>query len=335
MNADPTSPPTGEPPAPTGSGLGKLPSHVHIREEGPRDGWQNLDDVVIPTALKLDYIDRLVRTGLRRISVTAMVHPAWVPQLADAADVISGLPTVPDVDYGVLVPNPRGWERLTSLLDEGAPITEITTVVSVSEAHNRANVNMSVDDSLRQLEPVVSAARDRGLHVCAGVATVFGCSLSGVVPVDDVVRVTRQLVDMGAAELTLGDTTGMANPVQVVDVLSALREAVPDVRLTPHFHNTRGAGLANVLAAMQIGIDSFEAAYGELGGCQFARGATGNIATEDLVSMLSEMGVTTGVDLPALIGIVADMEGLLGRRLDSHVSHAGPVEWVMTETAVS
>jgi len=335
MNADPTAAPTGEHPSPAGSGLGRLPAHVHIREEGPRDGRQNLDGVVIPTTVKLDYIDRLVRTGLRRISVTAMVHPAWVPQLADAADVISGLPTVPDVDYGVLVPNPPGWGRLTALLDEGAPITEIATVVSVSEAHNRANVNMSVDDSLRQLEPVVTAARDRGLHVCAGVATVFGCSLSGRVPVDDVVLVTLQLVDMGAAELTLGDTTGMANSVQVVDVLSTLREAMPDTRLPPHFHNTRGAGLANVLAAMQTGVDSFEAAYGELGGCQFARGATGNTATEDLVSMLSEMGVTTGVDLAALIGIVTDMEELLGRRLDSHVSHAGPVEWVATETAVS
>jgi hydroxymethylglutaryl-CoA lyase len=312
-----------------------LPEHVDIREEGPRDGWQNIEDAVIPTEVKLDYIRRLVATGLRRITVTAMVHPKWVPQLADAPEVISALVPVPGVDYGVLVPNPRGWDRLIRLLDEGAPISEITTVVSVSEAHNRANVNMPVAESLRQLEPVIGAARARGLHVCAGVATVFGCSFSGIVGVDEVTRVARALVDMGAGELTLGDTTGMANPAQVVDVLTGLREAVPGTRLTPHFHNTRGAGLANVLAALQLGIDSFESAYGELGGCQFARGATGNIATEDLVNMLDEMGVRTGVDLPGLIGIVADMERFLGRRLESHVSHAGPVEWDGTETATT
>ncbi|MCO7218549.1 hydroxymethylglutaryl-CoA lyase [Klenkia sp. PcliD-1-E] len=305
----------------------RVPREVHIREEGPRDGWQNIEDVVIPTSVKVDYIQRLVRAGLRRISVTAMVHPKWVPQLADGPEVLAALEAVPGVDFGVLVPNPRGWSRLTGLLDDGAPITEITTVVSVSEAHNQANVNMSVADSLRQLEPVIGAARERGLHVSAGVATVYGCSLSGAVDVSDVIAVARALVDMGAGELTLGDTTGMANPVQVTEVLGRLRQAVPTTRLTPHFHNTRGAGLANVLAALQLGVDSFESAYGELGGCQFARGATGNIATEDLVSMLEEMGVRTGVDLLQLIDVVTDMEAFLGRRLDSHVSHAGPVDW--------
>jgi len=158
-------------------------------------------------------------------------------------------------------------------------------------------------------------------------ATVFGCSLSGRVPLDDVVNVARALAAMGVGELTLGDTTGMANPRQVVEVISALRQALPSMRLTPHFHNTRGAGLANVLTALQLGIDSFEAAYGELGGCQFASGATGNVATEDLVCMLEEMGVETGVDLRKLLAVVQRMAALLGRPLDSHVSSAGPVDW--------
>lgn len=309
------------------------PASVTIREEGPRDGWQNIEDVVIPTADKLRYIAALAAAGLPRITVTAMVHPRWVPQLADAEDVLRSLPATPGVDYGVLVPNPRGWSRLQALLDEGAPVSEITTVVSVSEAHNRANVNMSVTESLRQLEPLIDAARSAGLHVVAGLATVFGCSLSGAVPREDVHAVIRAVRDMGAEEITLGDTTGMANPRQVVELLSELAAANASARLTPHFHNTRGAGLANVLAALSIGIDSFESAYGELGGCQFARGATGNIATEDLVNMLSEMQIDTGVDLPALIGIVHDMEKLLGRRLDSHVSHAGPVEWTVPDLA--
>lgn len=305
----------------------ELPRQVSIREEGPRDGWQNIEDLVIPTDQKIAFIEGLVGAGLRRISVTSMVHPKWVPQLADGPEVVMRLERHPGVSYGVLVPNRRGFDRALELRERGAPIDEVSLVVSVSEAHNRANVNMSVAESLVQLREVIRIGLSEGLHVCAGMATVFGCSLSGRVPVDEVSRVAAELVDAGATELTLGDTTGMANPLQVQEVLGRLRAELPGVRLTPHFHNTRGAGLANVLAAMQVGVDSFEAAYGELGGCQFAKGATGNIATEDLACMLGEMGIDHGVDIPRLLEVVADTERLLGRRMQSHVSHAGLVDW--------
>jgi hydroxymethylglutaryl-CoA lyase len=304
-----------------------LPPRVHIREEGPRDGWQNIEDLTIPTERKIDIINALVAAGARRISVTSMVHPRWVPQLADGDRVVLGLERVEGVSYSVLVPNRHGFDRVRALRDAGGPIDDIGLVLSVSDAHNRANVNRTVDETLAQLESIAADARAEGLHVVGGMATVFGCSLAGRVPVEDVVRIARHYADIGAGELVLGDTTGMANPLQVQDVCLRLREAVPEVRLTPHFHNTRGAGLANVLAALQVGIDSFEAAYGELGGCQFARGATGNLATEDLCSMLGEMGIEHGFDLDALIAISADTEELLGRRLDGHLAHAGRIDW--------
>ncbi|HEY8638140.1 MAG TPA: hydroxymethylglutaryl-CoA lyase [Solirubrobacteraceae bacterium] len=310
-----------------------LPERVDIREEGPRDGWQNIEDVQIPTERKLAFIAALVAAGARRITVTAMVHPQWVPQLADGDDVVSALPRVEGVRYGVLVPNRHGFERARALRAKGGPIDEVGLVVSASEAHNRANVNMAIADSLAQLEPIVADAKADGLHVCGGIATVFGCSYEGRVPVARVIDIARRYAAMGADELVLGDTTGMANPLQVRDVCTRLRDEVSGPRITLHFHNTRGAGLANVLAALQVGIDSFEASYGELGGCQFARGATGNLATEDLASMLGEMGIQHGFDLPALLAVCAEMEAFLGRRLDSHLARAGPIEWAPRASA--
>ena len=309
-----------------GMGAMTLPARVMIREEGPRDGWQNLDQV-IPTERKVAYIEALGDAGATHIAVTGLVHPKWVPQLADAEAVLRALERRPGVSYGVLVPNERGFGRLRTLLDEGVPVDHICTVISASEAHNQANVNMSIDESMRQLEPVVEAARTAGLNVTGGMAMAFGCCFEGPVPQARVVDIARRYVDMGCDDVVLGDTTGMANPVLVAERAAAVRDAVGPATVTLHFHNTRGAALANVLAALQVGIDRFEAAYGELGGCQFAAGATGNLATEDLVSMLHEMGIETGYDLPRLLDVARDTAGFLNRQLDSHVVRAGPVEW--------
>lgn len=304
-----------------------LPQRVVVREEGPRDGWQNIDEVVIPTETKLAYIDRLAVAGLSRMTVTSFVRPEWVPQLADADAVVAGLRRHPGTSFGVLVPNARGLQCAFAALDAGAPLDEVAFVVSASETHNRHNVNRAIGESLSELGPAIAAARAAGLHVVGGIATVFGCSFEGHVPVDRVVAIARALVDMGVDELSLGDTTGMANPLQVQSTLATLREAVPHTRLTPHFHNTRGVALANIYAALQVGIDSFETAFGELGGCQFAKGATGNVATEDVVSMLHEMDIETGVDLETLIGIARDFGRYLGRPLDGHLVTAGSVRW--------
>lgn len=304
-----------------------LPTRVKIREEGPRDGWQNVEDLRIPTERKLEFIDGLLDAGVSRITVTAMVHPRWVPQLADGDQLLRALKRRPGVAYGVLVPNEKGWQRARALHQEGAPIDDVSLVLSATEAHNRSNVNMSIADSLRVLERVVGAARDEGLHVCGGMAMAFGCCFEGAVAEDQVVSLAHSLAEMGCAELVFGDTTGMANPLLVRERAARLIAELPDTPITLHFHNTRGAGLANVLAALEVGVSSFESAFGELGGCQFARGATGNIATEDLVSMLAEMKIETGIDLERLLAVTRSMEEFLGRRLESHVSHAGPVDW--------
>ncbi len=301
--------------------------HVLLREEGPRDGWQNIEAAFIPTEVKLAYIHRLAAAGLPRITVTSFVRPEWVPQLADAEAVVRGLQRHAGVQFGVLVPNLRGLQRALVAREAGSPIDEVSFVISASETHNRRNVNRSIEESLRDLSGAIAQARASSLHVIGGIATVFGCSFEGRVSEERVIHIARALVDMGAAELTLGDTTGMANPLQVERVLSRLQEAVPGTRLTPHFHNTRGAALANIYAAWCLGIDSFEAAFGELGGCQFARGATGNVATEDVASLLHEMNVETGVDLEALVALTRDFGAFLGQRLDSHLVTAGPVRW--------
>jgi hydroxymethylglutaryl-CoA lyase len=306
---------------------GALASRVELREEGPRDGWQNIEDVVVPTERKLQFICGLIAAGVRRITITSLVHPRWVPQLADAEELLRGLERAPGVEYGVLVPNARGFERARALREEGAPIDAVSMVLSASEAHNRANVNMSIGESLAALEVIFATAAREGLYVVGGLATAFGCCFEGRVSEDRVCGLACALRDLGAQEVVFGDTTGMANPLQVTRLARRLRRELAGTRVTLHFHNTRGTGLANVLAALQAGVNSFEAAFGELGGCQFARGATGNVATEDVVCMLSEMGIDTGIDLRALLAVSREFERFLGRRLDGHVMHAGPIEW--------
>ncbi|HSI81632.1 MAG TPA: hydroxymethylglutaryl-CoA lyase [Solirubrobacterales bacterium] len=300
-----------------------LPKAVRIREVGPRDGFQN-EPEVIPTAAKARLIGMLAASGLGRIEVTSFVRPDVIPQLADAEEVLTSIERPPGVSYSVLVPNERGLERALAHRDR---FDEVNLFLSASETHNRKNVNRSIADSLEGIEGAVATALGEGLR-CEGVISVaFGCPYEGEVPVDRVLGIAERLAAAGCAEVAFGDTTGMANPRGAGALLAAARERLPGTELTAHFHNTRGQGLANVLAALEQGIDSFESAFGELGGCPVPPGSTGNIATEDLVSMLEEMGVSTGVDLDRLLAASRAAQDLLGRPLGAHVLTAGPVVW--------
>jgi hydroxymethylglutaryl-CoA lyase len=302
----------------------ELPDSVRIREVGPRDGFQN-EPEVIATADKVRLIDRLARTGVKRLEATSFVRADVIPQLADAREVLEQIDPPDDVAVSVLIPNERGLDNALELRQR---FQEINVFLSASETHNRKNVNRSVDESLTGLETVLGRARDEGLR-CEGVISVsFGCPYEGDVPEQRVFGIAKRLRDAGAQEIGFGDTTGMANPRQVRGFFEHARaELGGDVELTAHFHNTRGQGLANVLAALESGCESFESSFGELGGCPVPPGATGNIATEDLVSMLHEMGVETGIDLEALLAATRDVASVLGRPLGSHTLVAGPVDW--------
>jgi hydroxymethylglutaryl-CoA lyase len=303
--------------------MSELPASVRIREVGPRDGFQN-EPEIIETAEKIRLIDLLGVTGLRRLEVTSFVRADVIPQLADAEAVLEGIELPDDVSVSVLVPNERGLERALAHRDR---FHEVNGFLSASETHNERNVGRSVRDSIAGLERTFARAQAEGLRCEAVISTSFGCPYEGAVPVERVLAVAGELAGAGAAEIGFGDTTGMANPLQVRDFFAAAREALADVELTAHFHNTRGQGLANVLAALEAGVASFESSFGELGGCPVPAGATGNIATEDLVSMLHEMGIETGIDLGALVTAARAAQDVLGRPLGSHVLSAGPVEW--------
>jgi hydroxymethylglutaryl-CoA lyase len=303
--------------------VSELPASVHIREVGPRDGFQN-EPEIIPTADKVRLIEALGRTGLRRMEVTSFVRADVIPQLADAAEVLEAIDVPDTVSLGVLIPNERGLEKALEHRDR---FREINVFLSASETHNRKNVNRSIAESLEGLERVLTRARQSGLR-CEGVISVsFGCPYEGEVRPERVFGIARRLAEAGAEEIGFGDTTGMANPRQVREFFTAARAALPGSELTAHFHNTRGQGLANVLAALEAGVDSFESSFGELGGCPVPPGATGNIATEDLVSMLEEMGITTGISLEKLVAASRAVQETLGRPLGSHVLTAGPVDW--------
>lgn len=296
---------------------------MRIREVGPRDGFQN-EPEVIATADKVRLVEMLARTGVKRLEVTSFVRADVIPQLADGPEVLRAADIPDDVSVTVLIPNERGLDNALEVRDT---FDEVNLFLSASETHNRKNVNRSIEESLAGLERVVTRARDEGLR-CEGVISVaFGCPYEGEVPPARVFEIARRLRDAGCEEIAFGDTTGMANPAQVKGFFVAADEAVPDVELTAHFHNTRGQGLANVLAALDVGIHSFESSFGELGGCPVPKGATGNIASEDLVSMLHEMGFETGIDLEKLVECAREAQRVLGRPLGSHVLTAGPVEW--------
>jgi hydroxymethylglutaryl-CoA lyase len=300
-----------------------VPETVSIREVGPRDGFQN-EPEIISTADKTRLVECLARTGLRRLEATSFVRADVVPQLADGAEVLREARIPEDVAVSVLVPNERGLDNALRVRE---CFDEVNLFLSASETHNQKNVNRSVEESLEGIERVVERALGESLR-CEGVISVaFGCPYEGEVPRERVFAIARRLRDAGCAEIAFGDTTGMANPRQVSDFFAAARDELGDLELTAHFHNTRGQGLANVLAALGAGLRSFESSFGELGGCPVPPGATGNIASEDLVSMLHEMGYATGVDLEALVACAREAQAVLGRALGSHVITAGPVDW--------
>ena len=293
---------------------------VNIREVGPRDGFQN-EPEIIATDDKVRLVEMLARTGLRRLEVTSFVRADVIPQLADGAEVLRRADIPDDVAVTVLIPNERGLDNALELRDR---FQEVNLFLSASETHNRKNVNRSIEESLTGLERVVARAGEAGLR-CEGVISVaFGCPYEGHVPRERVLGIARRLVDAGCEEIAFGDTTGMANPAQVSRFFEGLDLGA---ELTAHFHNTRGQGLANVLAALGAGVRSFESSFGELGGCPVPAGATGNIASEDLVSMLHEMGYDTGIDLEKLVACAREVQRVLGRPLGSHVLTAGPVDW--------
>jgi hydroxymethylglutaryl-CoA lyase len=293
---------------------------VRIREVGPRDGFQN-EPEVIPTPDKVRLVEMLARTGVKRLEVTSFVRADVIPQLADGAEVLRSADIPDDVSVTVLIPNERGLDNALQIRDT---FDEVNLFLSASESHNQANVNRSIEESLTGLERVIERARAEELR-CEGVISVaFGCPYEGEVPRERVLSIARRLVEAGCEEIAFGDTTGMANPAQVWRFFEDLDLGA---ELTAHFHNTRGQGLANAVAALGAGVRSFESSFGELGGCPVPKGATGNIASEDLVSMLHEMGFETGIDLERLVECAREAQRVLGRPLGSHVLTAGPVEW--------
>jgi hydroxymethylglutaryl-CoA lyase len=307
--------------------MAELPSDVRIREVGPRDGFQN-EPETIATAEKVRLIDLLSASGVRRIEITSFVRPDVIPQLSDAAEVLMAIQRRDGVAFSVLVPNERGLERALEMRDR---FDEISVFLSASETHNQRNVNRSVAESLAGLEGTLAAAAAAGLRREGVISTSFGCPYEGYVPPERVFGIAERLVAEGCEEVAFGDTTGMANPRQVGEFFAAARERLPGVELTAHFHNTRGQGLANLLAALEQGVDSFESSFGELGGCPVPPGSTGNVGSEDVVSMLHEMGVETGIDLPRLIAASRAAQEVLGRPLGAHVLRAGPVDWHASE----
>jgi hydroxymethylglutaryl-CoA lyase len=301
----------------------QLPKTVRIREVGPRDGFQN-EPEVIPTEEKVRLIGMLGDAGLKRIELTSFVRADVIPQLADGAEVLTRFEPRDGVADSVLIPNRKGLDNALKFRDR---FQEANFFLSASETHNRRNVNRSIDESLDDLEGTIGAAREAGLRCEGVISTSFGCPYEGEVPADRVFEIAERLRDFGCEEVAFGDTTGMANPRQVGEFFGSARKHLDDIELTAHFHNTRGQGLANVLAALEQGVESFESSFGELGGCPVPPGSTGNISTEDLVSMLEEMGVATGVDLPKLIAASSEAQKVLGRPLGAHLLTAGPVDW--------
>jgi hydroxymethylglutaryl-CoA lyase len=296
---------------------------VRIREVGPRDGFQN-EPEVIGTDDKVRLVEALGRTGLKRLEVTSFVRADVIPQLADGPEVLERADVPDEVAVSVLIPNEKGLENALPLRER---FDEVNLFLSASETHNRKNVNRSIEKSLAGLERVIERARAEGLRCEGVISTSFGCPYEGDVPPERVFAIADRLVAAGCEEIAFGDTTGMANPIQAREFFAAAFDRLPTVELTAHFHNTRGQGLANALAALEAGVRSFESSFGELGGCPVPAGATGNIASEDLVSMLHEMGHDTGIDLEALLGCARDVQKVLGRPLGSHLLTAGPVDW--------
>ncbi len=295
----------------------QLPKHVTVREVGPRDGFQPEKDW-IPTERKIEIINLISEAGVPEIECTSFTHPKWIPQLRDAEEVMARITRRPGTKYAALAPNLVGAKRAIA-----AKVDEIDLVVSASETHNLKNVNRTIKESLAEFRQIMEIANAAKVPVVGGMATVFGCPMEGDIPLERVLWIAGELLDMGCIALSLGDSTGMANPRQIREALGALRDKFPTARIIMHLHDTRGMGLANVLASLEMGVSEFDGALGGMGGCPYAPGATGNIDTEDLVHMLHEMGIETGVDLDKLLAAAKRLQEIVGRPLYGAVMKAG------------
>jgi hydroxymethylglutaryl-CoA lyase len=294
------------------------PSTVRIREVGPRDGLQS-EKVTVPTEMKVRLIDALSRTGLKRIEAVSFVSPKAIPQMADAREVWEGIDRRPGVFYSALVPNRRGAEIAAKCGVDGMQV-----FLAASDSYNLKNVKKKVRESVADVAEVIEVARDAGIPLEGTISTAFGCPYEGDVPPARVAEVSSWIVDEGIDVISYGDTTGMATPRRVVEVVEAIRAALPEVVMNMHFHDTRGTGLANVITALGVGIDYFDASIGGMGGSPFAKGATGNIATEDLVHMLEDMAIDTGINLNALLDAARTAQAIVGTDLPSKLLKAGP-----------
>ncbi len=292
-----------------------------IVEVGPRDGLQ-YESGFFPTERKIELIDRLAASGLKRIEVTSFVHPKVIPALRDAVEVLNGIHKAPGVVYSALVPNLKGCQRALE-----TPVDDIALFVSASEAHNQKNVGMSIAQSLAGFEEIAKLTLAAGRSLRGYVVTAFGCPYEGAIPEERVLAIARTYADMGVAEVSLGDTTGMANPRMVSEKMGRLAQELKGVRLAAHFHNSRGLGLANAFAAYQAGVRIFDSSVGGLGGCPTAVGAMGNVATEDLVNMLEEMGVDTGVDFAGLLAATELIKQVLETQPASYTCRQGRPVW--------
>ncbi|MFC4948633.1 hydroxymethylglutaryl-CoA lyase [Pseudonocardia sp. GCM10023141] len=299
------------------------PDKVHIREVGPRDGFQN-EPEHIPTDDKVRLIDALGRAGFTRMEVASFVRPDVIPQLSDGVEVLHRIDVPENVRLMVLVPNSKGLDNALKVRER---FHDAAIFVSASETHNQKNVNRAIADTMADNDVMAKRICAEGLGCAAVIATSFGCPYEGRVEMGRVLSLAERFAEAGATEVGFGDTTGMCNPAYAQEFFAAALERLPDVEVTAHFHNTRGQGLANAYAALEAGCTSFESSFGELGGCPVPQGSTGNIATEDLVGMFHEMGVDTGLDLDAVIDAARAAQRVLGRTLTSHSLIAGPVNW--------
>lgn len=299
----------------------EIPDRVHVYEVGPRDGLQ-LERAVVPTAVKVEMVERLAAAGLPYVEVSSFVHPDWIPQLADADEVFACIDRRPGVRYAGMVPNLRGLDRA-----KAADVGDVVLFVSATESHNQANLNRSIDDSLDGLAEVIEALKGTDTWIRACVSMAFGCPFEGHVPPEAVLRVARRLWAMGIDQLVLGDTSGRANPRSVSDVVRLLGQEIPVAQMALHMHDTRGTALANVVAGLEAGVRIFDGSIGGLGGCNYCPGATGNVATDDLVCMLHGMGVQTGIDLEALLDVAEFVEEALRKPLSGRYLRAARGPW--------
>ncbi|GIW21448.1 MAG: hydroxymethylglutaryl-CoA lyase YngG [Candidatus Sericytochromatia bacterium] len=295
--------------------LNNLPKKVTIVEVGPRDGLQN-EEIFVSTENKIEFINKLSESGISKIEITSFVHPKWTPQLSDSLEVAKRIKRKSNVEYTALLPNLKGLEKA---IDSG--LKEVAVFMSSSESHNKKNLNRTISESLKNIEEVVNVAKKNNINVRAYLSTVFGCPYEGYINFNSVKEIVLKLLDLGVYQVSLGDTIGIANPKQVRDFLNVLFEDIKEKnKLALHFHDTRGMALANSLIGLDMGITTFDSSLGGLGGCPYAPGATGNVATEDLVNMLHSMGIETGINLDKLVEINRFMEKVLGRVLPSKYS---------------